>query len=171
LPPGLVVAAVVAELAGTAPAVPVASRLGRRPVDRYDAPRLHVWADGTAVVLVEWVGRSAVRRHGSRARLSFDLTGRVTLSLKRPLRDGRTELTFTPIDFLRRLATLIPPPRRHLTRYHGVFAPHHHLRTAIVPAAAAAADQPSARWGRCWLASRRSDASTGTSSITTHASL
>jgi hypothetical protein len=39
------------------------------------------------------------------------------------LRDGRTELTFTPIDFLRRLATMIPPPRRHCTRYHGVFAP------------------------------------------------
>jgi Putative transposase len=30
---------------------------------------------------------------------------------------------FTPIEFLRRLATLIPPPHRHLTRYHGVFAP------------------------------------------------
>ena len=66
-------------------------------------------------------------RYGTRspvanARLSLDPTGRVVLSLKRPLRDGRTELTFTPIDFLRRLATLIPPPRRHLTRYHGVFA-------------------------------------------------
>ena len=31
-----------------------------------------------------------------------------------------------------------PPPRAHLTRYHGVFAPHHHLRAAIVPAASAA---------------------------------
>ena len=31
------------------------------------------------------------------------------LSLKRPLRDGRTELAFTPVDFWRRLATLIPP--------------------------------------------------------------
>jgi hypothetical protein len=46
----------------------------------------------------------------------------------------------TPIDFLRRLETLIPPPRRHLTRDHGVFAPHHHLRATIVHAAAA--EQP-----------------------------
>ena len=23
------------------------------------------------------------------------------------------------------LAALVPPPRMHLTRYHGVFAPHH----------------------------------------------
>jgi hypothetical protein len=50
-----------------------------------------------------------------------------------------TELAFTPIDFLRRLATLIPPPRSHLTRYHGVFAANHHLRAAIVPAGATAA--------------------------------
>jgi hypothetical protein len=56
------------------------------------------------------------------------------------LRDGRTELAFTPIDFLRRLATLIPPPRSHLTRYHGVFAPNHHLRATIVPSACT--DQP-----------------------------
>jgi hypothetical protein len=42
------------------------------------------------------------------------------------LRDGRTGLAFTPIDFLRRLATLMPPPRSHLTRYHGVLVPSHH---------------------------------------------
>src|SRR3954465_8195663 len=51
----------------------------------------------------------------------------------------RAELALTPIDFLRRLATLIPPPFAHLTRYHGVFAPNHHLRAAIVPASAIAA--------------------------------
>jgi len=28
-----------------------------------------------------------------------------------------------------------PPPRCHLTRYHGVFAPHHALRAAITPSA------------------------------------
>jgi Putative transposase/Transposase zinc-binding domain len=87
-------------------------------------------------------GLERLCRYGTRspvanARLSLDPTGRVALFLKRPLRDGRTELTFMPIDFLRRLATLIPPPRHHLTRYHGVFAPHHHLRAAIVHTAAA----------------------------------
>ena len=57
--------------------------------------------------------------------------------------DGRADLAFTPIDFLRRLATLIPPPFAHLTRYHGVFAPNHHLRAAIVPAGAIAATDSS----------------------------
>ena len=33
-----------------------------------------------------------------------------------------------------RLAALVPPPRMHLTRYHGVFAPHSKLRAAITPA-------------------------------------
>jgi hypothetical protein len=33
-----------------------------------------------------------------------------------------------------RLAALVPPPRMHLTRYHGVFAPHSSLRAAITPA-------------------------------------
>jgi hypothetical protein len=84
-------------------------------------------------------------RYGARSpiantRPSLDPAGRIVVSLKRPLRDGRTDLTFTPIDFLRRLAPLIPPPRRHLTHHHGVFAPHHHLRAATVHAAAA--DQP-----------------------------
>lgn len=55
LPSGLTITVVMSELAGTAPPAAVASRLGRRPVDRYDAPRLHVWAAGAAVVLVEWI--------------------------------------------------------------------------------------------------------------------
>jgi cation diffusion facilitator CzcD-associated flavoprotein CzcO len=32
-----------------------------------------------------------------------------------------------------RLAALLPGPRSHLTRYHGVFAPHARWRSAIVP--------------------------------------
>jgi hypothetical protein len=97
-------------------------------------------------------GLDRLCRYGARspvanARLSLDPTGRV-VSLKRPLRDGRTALAFTPLDFLRRLAALIPPLRSHLTRYHGVFAPNHHLRAAIVPSAAP--DQPAAA-PRRWL--------------------
>jgi hypothetical protein len=33
-----------------------------------------------------------------------------------------------------RLAALVPPPRMHLTRCHGVFAPHSRLRAAATPA-------------------------------------
>ena len=33
-----------------------------------------------------------------------------------------------------RLAALVPNPRVNLTRYHGVFAPNHHLREQVMPA-------------------------------------
>jgi hypothetical protein len=32
---------------------------------------------------------------------------------------------------LDRLADLVPPPRKHRHRYHGVFAPNHKLRRAV----------------------------------------
>ena len=34
-------------------------------------------------------------------------------------------------EFLDRLADLVPPPRKHRHRYHGVFAPNHKLRSAV----------------------------------------
>ena len=91
---------------------------------------------------LERLARYGARSPVANSRLSLDPSGRVVLALKRPLHDGRIALAFTPLDFLRRLATLIPPPRAHLTRYHGVFAPNHHLRAAIVPAGATAATEP-----------------------------
>jgi tRNA (Thr-GGU) A37 N-methylase len=39
-----------------------------------------------------------------------------------------------PLDFIARLAALVRPPRKHLTRFHGVFAPHSKLRAAVTPA-------------------------------------
>ena len=39
----------------------------------------------------------------------------------------------SPMQFLGRIAALIPPPRSHLVRYHGVFAPHSKHRERIVP--------------------------------------
>ena len=61
-------------------------------------------------------GLERLCRYGARSpiansRLTRNPAGQVVMALKRPLRDGRTELAFTPVEFLRRLATLIPPPR------------------------------------------------------------
>jgi hypothetical protein len=39
--------------------------------------------------------------------------------------------------------SLLSRPFAHLTRYHGMFAPNHHLRAAIVPAGAIAATDSS----------------------------
>lgn len=53
--------------------------------------------------------------------------------LKRPFRDGTTEVVFEPLDFIARLAALIPKPRVNLTRFHGVFAPNAKLREQVTP--------------------------------------
>ncbi len=55
-------------------------------------------------------------------------------TLKTPYRDGTTHVVFEPLDFIARLAALVPRPRAHLTRYHGVFAPHSRWRTEVTPA-------------------------------------
>ena len=47
----------------------------------------------------------------------------------RPGASGVVDLS--PFEFLDRLAALIPPPRKHRHRYHGVFAPNHPLRPAV----------------------------------------
>ena len=47
----------------------------------------------------------------------------------RPGAGGVVDLT--PFEFLDRLADLVPPPRKHRHRYHGVFAPNHPLRPAV----------------------------------------
>jgi hypothetical protein len=63
----------------------------------------------------------------------------VRYTLKTPYRDGTTHVIFEPEDFIARLAALVPKPRAHLTRYHGVFAPASPDRARIVPRSRAAA--------------------------------
>jgi hypothetical protein len=41
-----------------------------------------------------------------------------------------------PLEFMERLAALVPRPRLHLIRFHGVLAPNAKLRSKIVPAPA-----------------------------------
>ena len=67
-------------------------------------------------------------------RLALSASGQVRYALETPWRDGTTHVVLEPLDFIARLAALVPPPRRHLTRYHGVFAPHSGLRALITPA-------------------------------------
>ena len=69
----------------------------------------------------------------SQKRLSRLPDGKLAYKLKR----GATEfLVMEPLDLLRKLAALVPPPRAHLVRYHGVFAPASKCRAKIVPKAA-----------------------------------
>ncbi|MFM9999387.1 MAG: transposase [Burkholderiaceae bacterium] len=59
--------------------------------------------------------------------------GQVELKLKTPWRDGTTHLVMSPLEFLQRLAALVPRPRLHLIRFHGVLAPNAKLRSLVVP--------------------------------------
>ena len=59
--------------------------------------------------------------------------GRYCVRFKRPWQDGSTAVVLTGIELVGRLAALIPPPRMHLVRYYGVFAPHSRLRKRVVP--------------------------------------
>lgn len=53
--------------------------------------------------------------------------------MKRLLPDGTTHLLFTGLELLRRVESLVPPPRTNLTKFHGVFAPGAKLRPFLVP--------------------------------------
>jgi hypothetical protein len=49
----------------------------------------------------------------------------------KPRPDGCSELRFTPLQLIERLAALIPPPRVHRHRYHGVLAPNSPHRAQV----------------------------------------
>ncbi len=56
-------------------------------------------------------------------RLKRDGSGDVVLQLKSPWRDGTTHLRMTPLEFMQRLAALVPRPRLHLIRFQGGWRP------------------------------------------------
>jgi len=92
------------------------------------------WERGKLERLCRYISRPAV----SSERLTLTASGKVRYALKTPYRDGTTHVLFEPLDFLSRLAALVPSPRVNLTRFHGVFAPHHALRPQVVPSERAA---------------------------------
>jgi hypothetical protein len=53
--------------------------------------------------------------------------------LKTPWRDGTTHLGMSPLKFMQRLTALLPRPRLHLIRFHGVLAPNAKLCPLVVP--------------------------------------
>ena len=65
-------------------------------------------------------------------RLTQGEDGRLVYRMKRP-RGGSLWLVLEPDELLAKLATLVPPPRVHGMRYHGVFAPNAKGRGRAVP--------------------------------------
>ena len=75
-------------------------------------------------------------------RVQLNAAGRVELKLKTTWRDGSTHLVMSPLEFLQRLAALVPRPRLHLIRFHGVSAPNAKLRSLVVPQGPPAHEEP-----------------------------
>lgn len=80
--------------------------------------------------LCRYIARPAV----SEKRLSLTSNGQVKYQLKTPYRDGTTHVLFEPLDFMAKLAALIPRARVNLTRFHGVLAPNSQHRSQVTPA-------------------------------------
>lgn len=66
-------------------------------------------------------------------RVQLNAAGKVEFKLKTPWRDGTTHQVMSPQEFMPRLAALVPRPRLHLIRFHGVLAPNAKLRPLVVP--------------------------------------
>ena len=70
-------------------------------------------------------------------RLKRNRAGQVVLQLKSAFKDGTTHIVMSPLEFMQRLAALVPRPRLHLIHFHGVLVQspgsgllslHKHLR-------------------------------------------
>jgi hypothetical protein len=100
--------------------------------------------------LCRYIARPAV----SEKRLSLTPNGNVRYQLKTPYREslprehsecfghGTTHVIFEPLDFIARLAALVPKPRVNLTRFHGVFAPNSKHRAAVTLAKRGKGNKP-----------------------------
>ena len=66
-------------------------------------------------------------------RVQINRAGQVVLKLKTAWRDGTTHIVMSPLEFMQRLAALVPRPRLHLIGFHGVLAPNAKLRALVVP--------------------------------------
>jgi hypothetical protein len=109
---------------------------GEGAVER-DGFNLHA---SVAIAADDDLGRERLMRYGARPPLALDRLrrlpgGRLAYRVK-VLRDGRAKSrVMTPLEFLARLAALVPPPRYPLLRYHGVLAPRSAWRRDVVPRA------------------------------------
>jgi hypothetical protein len=111
--------------------------------------RLRAWCDGFRCTRARWspttiglglngCAATAPRPAFAHDRLAWTADGWISYRLKRPWPDGRTRLVLEPVAFLRRLVGIIPPPRRHLVRYAGMFGPASKARSklrALIPVA------------------------------------
>jgi Putative transposase len=140
---------------GAAPAGPARKRAPVRIVQQAGGPvqkgklcaqdcgfNLHA---ATRVAANDRPGRATLCRYILRPPLANDRLqllpdGTVQLAFKRAWSDGTNSVLLEPLALIARLAALVPPPRRHITRYFGVLSSHSKLRSQVVPAQPAPAE-------------------------------
>ena len=59
--------------------------------------------------------------------------GRCRYNFRHAWKNGVHAVLLDPLDLITRLCALIPPPRFHMMRYHGVLAAHANARAEVVP--------------------------------------
>ena len=129
--------------------------LGPRQIDLLPQPVPAVRWGADQRKELEHLCRYITRPAIANERLKRNRAGQVVLQLKSAFKDGTTHIVMSPLEFMQRLAALVPRPRLHLIRFHGVLAPNAKLRREIVPsppeqATAPACDHAPARlsWAR-----------------------
>ena len=66
-------------------------------------------------------------------RLEEHPSGKLRYTLKKAWKDGTVALLLEPLDLIARVCALVPPPRLHMVRYHGVLSSHAKARSEVVP--------------------------------------
>ena len=82
---------------------------------------------------LEKVCRYLFRPAFAEERLTLLPDGRLEYAFRKARPDGGRGIVVEPLELMERLAALVPPPRSHLTKYHGVLAPSHYWRELVVP--------------------------------------
>jgi hypothetical protein len=115
----------------------------RTPVDRRVGPCHAHWhgLDLHAGLVIpagqrdrlERVCRYVLRPPVTSERLALTADGQVRLALRHSWADGTTHVVFDPVEFLGRLAVLVPRPRVNLILYYGVLGARAAWRPEVVP--------------------------------------
>ena len=79
---------------------------------------------------LEQLCRYITRPALSDERVLLNAAGKGVLKLKTPWRDGASHLVMSPLEFMQRLAALVPRPPLHRRFSQGVFAANSPLRTS-----------------------------------------
>jgi hypothetical protein len=123
----------------------------RAPVDRPLGPlhaRWNGWDLHAGLVIpagqrdrLERVCRYVLRPPVTSERLTLTADGHVRLALRHAWGDGTTHVVLDPVEFLGRVAVLVPRPRVNLILYYGVLGARAAWRPDVVPRAATGQDQ------------------------------